>query len=347
MLKISQTMLMGQPDKVCDQVADAIVDEFVRRDKDSVASIQVFGGHGAMMISGSVNSRADFDCAAIAKKVYKEAGYSDEVEPFVHLGTPSYEHNGSFSRKAARAQAVCYGYATNKTREMLPPALSYSQALAHKIDEARVHDVSMQWLRPDGRVMVACDGPKVKHVSVFCQHVEGAMVAQVHGGILQNIIYPVIGKDEDVKLFVNPAGTFVKGGLESHTGQSGRRVASDLYGGLIPHAGTMVSGRDASHPARSGTYMARHIAKSIVAAGKASQAFVSLVYTVGRVDPIVFEVHGDKGEDLSQYAKEKFDLSIEGIIEKFDLRRPMFRNMTCHGHFGRSDAPWEEVTELQ
>ena len=343
MIKVAQTMLTGHPDKVCDQVADAIIDEFLRRDELSKGSVHVFGGHGAMMISGSIESRADFDCSQIAKRVYRDAGYDDEIEPFVHLGVPLREDIGVMPANASRAQAVCYGFATNQTREMLPPAVVYAQSLARKIDEARMHDSEMKWLLPDGRVLVAMDGKEVKQVVVFAQHTKNATVQDIHGGILNRILRPIIGKEDGIKLYVNPTGSFTGGGLASHTGQSGRRVSADLYGGLIPHGGALLSGRDPGHPARSGTYIARHIAKSLVSDGKASQVFVTLAYMVGRVDPIVFDVRGDKGEDLSEIAKEKFDVRIESVIKQFNLRRPMYRNMAVYGHFGRSDAPWETV----
>ncbi len=343
MIKIAQAMLSSHPDKVCDQVADAIVDEFLRRDEFTKGSVHVFGGHGAMMISGSVDSRADFDCAQIAKRVYCEAGYTDEIEPFVHLGIPTNEWGSSMPKNATRAQAVCYGYATNQTREMLPPALVYAQSIARKVDEARLHDKEMSWLRPDGRVTVIMDGKDVTQVTVYCQHAPEATVQDIHGGILNRVLRPVLQKDNGVKLFVNPAGLFTRGGLAEHTGQSGRRVVTDLYGGLMPHGGALLSGRDPSHPGRAGTYMARHIAKYLVKEGKASQVFVTLAYTVGRIDPIVFDVRGDNGEDLSALAHPLFDATIEGIIKRFHLRRPMYRALVAYGPFGRSDAPWESV----
>src|SRR3989338_1409046 len=340
MIKVAQAMLMGHPDKVCDQVADAIMDEFLHRDTETRGSVYVFGGHGAMMISGSVSSRADFDCAEIAKRVYKQVGYEDEIEPFVHLGVPTDDF-GTVAKTASRAQAVCYGYATNATREMLPRAQVYAQALARAVDEARMHDQEMHWLRPDGRVMVAMNGTHSTHVTVFCQHAEDAKVQDVHHGILERVVRPVIGDTKEIKLFVNTTGVYVNGGLSTHTGQSGRRTASDLYGGLMPHGGELIIGRDPAHPSRAGFYMARHMARELVKIGKASQVFVTLVYTIGRVDPVLLDVRGDKGEDLTSTAKERFDLRIEKIVEMFNLRRPIYRNLAVYGPFGRNDAPWE------
>ena len=346
MKKVSESVLAGHPDKICDQVADAILDEFLRRDKDSRVNLEVFAGHGAMMISGSVESRADFDCAAVARQVYKQAGYEDEVEPFVHLGEMNSEWSGLVSGSAAIDQVICRGYATKATREMVPAAAMYAREIAKKIDEARVHDASMSWLRPDGRVLVAMDGKNVSHVSVFCQHDEGVKVQEIHGGILEKIIKPVVGDVSNVKLFVNPAGPFTKGGLSCGAGQSGRRASSDLYGGLIPHGSVTLSGKDPSHPARAGSYMARHIAKSLVAAGKAKQAIVKIVYTIGRVDPIIVEAIGDAGEDLTELVKSKFDLKIDSIVKEFDLKRPIYRRLATEGQVGVSDVLWEEVREL-
>lgn len=332
---------MGHPDKLCDQVADTILDEFLRRDKETRANIEVFAGHGAMMISGEVESRADFDVGQIAKKVYKDAGYDDDIEPFVHLGSLKREWSDSISQNAASDHAVCYGYATKATREMLPPPVVFAHALARKLDEARQHNSAMQWVRPDGRVLVAMDGRDITHVSIFVSHAKGTRVQEVHGGVLEHVIKPVIGSVENVKLFVNPAGPFTQGGLSCYTGLSGRRAASDLYGGLVPHVNLSLSGKDPSHPSRSGTYMSRFIARELVKEDRASQALVKIVYAIGRVDPIIVEATGDKGEDLTDYVMENFDLTISAIVDRFQLKKPIYRAISTYGQVGVSDLPWE------
>jgi S-adenosylmethionine synthetase len=341
MRKIAESFLMGHPDKLCDQVADTIVDEFLRRDKETRANIEVFAGHGAMMISGEVDSRADFDVGQIAKRVYKDAGYDDDIEPFVHLGSMKREWTESMAKNSATNHAICYGYATKATREMLPTPVVYAHALAQKIDEARQHNSSMKWLKPDGRVMVAMQGREVTHVSIFVSHAKNTKVQEVHGGILEHVIKPVIGSVENVKLFVNPAGPFTKGGLSCNTGQSGRQSASDLYGGLVPHVGLSLSGKDPSHPSRAGSYMARYIARKIVNEGKATQSLVKIVYIIGRADPVIVEATGDKGEDLTEYVKQNFDLKIASIVEKFQLKKPIYRAISTYGHVGVADLPWE------
>ena len=336
-------MLAGHPDKLCDQVADAIVDEFLRRDADARVDVQVFAGHGAMMVSGEVASVADFDVSTIAKRVYREAGYKDEIEPFVHLGNHDREWSALVAKGAASDQVVCHGYATKATREMVPPPVVYANALAQKIDEAREHDAAMKWLRPDGRVLVGMRGRDVTHVSVFVQHDKDVKVQEIHGGMLNRVIEPVIGSVENVKLFVNPAGPFTQGGLSCSTGQSGRRVASDLYGGLIPHGNLSLCGKDPRDPARAGTYLARHIAKWLVQQEHTTQAMVNIVYTVGRVDPMVVEAIGDKGADLTQIVKEQFSFKIEDIVKQFNLAKPMYRNVATYGQVGRPELPWEQV----
>lgn len=346
MLKVAEAVLAGHPDKLCDQVADAIVDEFLRRDTSARVNIEVFGGHGAMMISGGVTSRADFDVSVIAKRVYKDAGYTDDLEPFVHLGAHTSEWTDLVAKGAATDQAVCYGYATKATREMLPASVVYANALARKIDEARQHDAMMKWLRPDGRVLVAMRGREVSHVSIFAQHDAQVKVQEVQGGMLERVIAPVIGSVEAVKLFVNPAGPFTQGGLAYHTGQSGRRVGADLYGGLVPQGNISLCGKDPRHPARAGSYMARHIAKSLVASGRTGQALVKLVYTIGRVDPIIFEVTGDAGEDFTELLRAQFDLKISSIVQQFQLEKPMYRTISSYGQLG-AEVPWEAVTDLQ
>ena len=340
-------MLGGHPDKLCDQVADAIVDEFLRRDKDARVDVQVFAGHGAMMVSGEVESRADFDVGAIAKRVYRDAGYEDEIEPFVHLGAHEREWSSLVAKGAASDQVICYGYATKGTREMLPSPVVFANALAKQIDEARQHDGAMKWLRPDGRVLVAMEGRDVTHVSIFAQHDKDVKVQEIHGGMLDRVIAPVIGSVEKVKLFVNPAGPFTKGGLSCNTGQTGNRVASDLYGGLIPHGDVALCGKDPRNPARAGTYMARHVAKSLVSSGLAQQVMVKIVYTIGRVDPTIVEATGDRGEDLTQVVKDNFSFKIQDIVETLDLARPIYRATATYGHVGRSEFPWETPVEIK
>ena len=259
MIKVAEHHLEGHPDKICDQIADAILDEFVRRDEKTRADISVFGGHGAVMISGEVMSKADFDCAEIAKRVYRDIGYEDEVEPFVHLGAPPSAWQEGVSKNAPIDRALCTGFAAKATREFLSPANVFASLLAEKIDEARRHDANMNWLRPDGSVWVGMDGNRVTSVGIFCQHTEGALVQQVYGGVLDRIIRPVIGNVDGVKLFVNSGGSFVEGGFKKTVGQSGSAIASDLYGGLLLLGMGGLSGKDGSHPLRAGTYMARHI----------------------------------------------------------------------------------------
>ncbi len=345
MVKVAEQVLAGHPDKICDQVADAIVDEFLRRDDKARLHIEVFAGHGAMMISGDVDSRADFDCSAIAKRVYKDTGYEDEVEPFVHLGSPEREWAPLVSKGAACDQVICHGFATAATREMLPLSVVFAQALARQLDEARRHDDKMRWLKPDGRVLVACEGNKVTHVVIFCEHDAGVKVQEVHNGMLEKVIRPVVGALDNVKLFVNPAGPFTRGGLSCAAGQSGRRSAGDLYGGLVPHGDIGLSGKGPDHPARAGSYMARHIAKSLVASGKARQALVKLVYIIGRADPIIVEAIGDNGADITPLLRETFDVSIEAIVKKFNLRKPIYQPLATYGHVGRETA-WEVPTVL-
>ncbi|MEK7108150.1 MAG: methionine adenosyltransferase domain-containing protein [Patescibacteria group bacterium] len=345
MMKVAESVLAGHPDKVCDQVADAIVDEFLHRDSHARVQVEVFAGHGAMMISGDVDSRADFDCAAIAKRVYKDIGYDDVVEPFVHLGTTEREWAALVSKGAACEPAICHGFATAATREMLPQVQVFAHALARQLDEARKHDEKMRWVKPDGRVLVVMDGKEVTHVVIFCQHDAGVKVQEVHSGMLERVIRPVIGSLDHVKLFVNPAGPFTQGGLSCATGQSGRRGASDLYGGLVPHGDVALSGKSPDHPLRAGSYMARHIAKSLVASNKARQALVKLVYITGRTEPIIVEAIGDNGADLTSAIRGVFDLSLDAIVKKFNLRKPIYQSLATYGHMGR-ETPWEQPTIL-
>ena len=231
-MKVAESVLAGHPDKVCDQVADAIVDEFYRDAQARGAGGGVCGT-GLMMISGDVDSRADFDCAAIAKRVYKDIGYDDVVEPFVHLGTTEREWAALVSKARRVSRRFVMGLHGGDA-EMLPQVQVFAHALARQLDEARKHD-EKDAVGEARRPCIGGDGwQEVTHVVIFCQHDASVKVQEVHGGMLERVIRPVIGSLDQVKLFVNPAGPFTQGGLSCATGRSGRRGASDLYGGLVP-----------------------------------------------------------------------------------------------------------------
>ena len=276
MLKSVEIARPGHPDKICDQIADALVDEYLRRDPQSAVDIQVLGGHGMVMVAGTVDSKADFDASKIVMQVYKEIGYTDELEPFIHLERPSEDLSRIIVKGGARGTTVAYGYATRETREFLPRALVYAQAMTRRLDDLRERDPQYSWLRPDGKVQVTMDGQKPVAVSISAQHEAGVEKNYIQSRLMEDVVQPVIGQEDGVKLFINSGGAFTKGGFEAGAGSSSRKVLADTYGGLLPSTDFVLSGKDPCQPARAGTYMARFIAKQLVHEGIASNIFIKI-----------------------------------------------------------------------
>jgi S-adenosylmethionine synthetase len=345
MLKSVEIARPGHPDKVCDQIADALVDEFLRRDPKSTVDLQVLGGHGMVMVAGTVDSKADFDAAKIVLQVYKEIGYKDEIEPFIHLERPSEDLSRVLVRGGTRGTTIAYGYASRETREFLPRALVYARAITRRLDDLREQDPQFNWLGPDGKVQVTMQGQKTVAVSLLAQHDVGVEPHHVQSQLLDSVVTPIIGQQEGVKIFVNSGGPFTLGGFEMGVGSSGRKILSDTYGGLLPSTDFGLSGKDPSQPPRAGSYMARFIAKQLVREEVAGNVFVKIGYTIGQVDPVFVEAVTGKGQDLSDLVKGRFDLRIESIVEFLKLRQPFYRRATQYGQFGHDGFPWEDPRE--
>jgi S-adenosylmethionine synthetase len=242
----------------------------------------------------------------------------------------------------AQGTAIVYGYATRETREMLPPAVVYAHALARRIDDLRRTDPHFTWLKPDGKIQLAMEGKKIDHVTVIAAHHEGMELQQVQALLLEHAVKPVLGDVEGVKLFINPGGAFTTGGFTMNAGVSGRKSLADGYGGLLPHGGMALPGKDPLKPARAGTYMARYAARMLVKEGLTSNVLISAVYAVGVADPVLLSARGGDGTDLSALVKERFDFRPEAIVERFNLRRPLYASCAAYGMFGREGMPWEE-----
>ncbi|KKW30404.1 MAG: S-adenosylmethionine synthase [Candidatus Uhrbacteria bacterium GW2011_GWD2_52_7] len=343
MLKVVEAPLAGHPDKVCDHIVESIVDEYLRRDPLSRMDIQALGSHGMIMLGGIVDSRADFDASEIARAVYEKTGYADAVEFFVNLERPSEEEGRAIVRGGAQGTAIVHGYATRETREMLPRAVVFANLLARRIDDLRRTDTRFSWLHPDGKLQLATEGDRVVAVTAIIEHDRSIEVPHVQAHILENAIIPVIGNADHVKILVNPAGPFTRGGFEANAGVSGRKVLADTYGGLLPHGGIALAGKDPLKPGRAGTLMARFVAKQLVAEGVANNVFVTAVYSLGMAEPLLLSARSGQGEDLTQLVTERFDFRSEAIVERLNLRRPLYGACATYGIFGREGLPWEEV----
>ena len=342
MLKAVEAPLAGHPDKVCDLLVESVVDEYLRRDLLSKMDIQALGSNGMIMLGGVVDSRADFDVAEIAKQAYASVGYTEPVELFVNLERPSEQRLRAPRASGASGTAIVYGYATRETREMMPRAVVYANALARRIDDLRKTDTRFSWLRPDGKVQLAMDGERITSVTLIAAHAEDMDLNQVQALLLEHAVTPVLGNVDGVKVFINPVGPFTTGGFTLNAGVSGRKMLSDTYGGLLPHGGVAMVGKDPLKPSRAGAYMARYAARELVREGLTSNALISVVYSVGLEEPVALSARGGDGSDLSDVIKQRFDFRSEAIVERFNLRRPMYAACANYGMFGREGVPWEE-----
>ena len=340
-----ESVTSGHPDKICDQITDGIVDEYLRRDPESRLDLKVLGSHGMMMIGGEVNSTADFDVAALAKQIYREIGYLDEIEVFVNVEESSEEIKKT---RGSYDTVTVNGYATRETREFLPLPLVLANGLVRRLDDLRKLDPSFHWLGADGKAQVVMEGKKVMAVTLLASHAADVSAIDAQARLLERVVAPVIG-GEDAQIFINPLGIFSVQGFQSEAGASGRRTAADFYGGLIPHGDSSPIGKDPQRAERAGAYMARHVARQLVKEGKADSVVVSLTYTLGRIEPIAIDIKtpsqapspGVGRESLLEYVKQNYNFNLDAIVEKFDLKKPIYRSISVYGQFGRDGLPWE------
>lgn len=343
MRKAAEAVTAGHPDKICDQIADAIVDEYLRRDPAARVNVNVFGSRGMLVVGGQVRSQADFDLAALAKQTYADIGYVDELEVFANVDAAPLDANAP---RVSSDAVVVNGYATKETREMLPRAFVFATNVARRLDDLRRADPNFFWLLPDGKAQVVMERERVVAVSVQASHAENIAPRDVQNALVERAITPIVG--EHAQVVVNPLGAFTSAGFAGASGMSGRKVSSDAYGGLIPHGDSSLSGKDPSRPERAGAYMARLAARFLVEQGLATSALVTAVYVPGRAEPLHLEVSGvsDKSRgakmDYANLIKAQFDFRPDAIVERLGLLKPMYLQTAAYGHFGRAGFPWEE-----
>jgi S-adenosylmethionine synthetase len=323
MQTMAYAVLDGHPNRLCDLVAEAIVDECLRRDPKSAMGVRVLGGRGAIMVSGEWVSRAEFDGAQFVRMVCAEAGAGD-VEPFVHVGIPQPVWAQAREKGVATETVVAKGYATRSTREQLPPGAVFAHDLVRRLREARLHNAAFSWLGADGFVWVESQGNHVKHLGVQVQHAEGIGVGQVQSELFERVLRPMSG-GEGVQYRVNAQGPFTTGGFAVGCGQSG--VEDYLYAGLLALRSGV--GTDGAHVRRAGNAMARFLAKEYLAASDAKQVWVQLTYVPGLAEPVSSQVLAD-GKDVSEWVKG-FDLRLQAIAERLDLCKPRYRRAVEHG----------------
>ena len=358
----AESVTEGHPDKLCDTVADAVLDAFLLGNPDSRVACEVLATAGKITVAGEITTNSVPDIPHIVCKTVRRIGYSGnyEVEVDVHDQSPDIAEavNGE-NEVTAGDQGIVYGYACQETPQLLPLPVVLAHRITMGLTEARRNHL-LEWLRPDGKAQVSveyADGKpmRVATVVVSTQHKPEVSQKELRETVYQLILVPALGKylDLNTEVLINPSGSFVLGGFEADTGLTGRKLMVDTYGGIVPHGGGALSGKDCTKVDRSGAYMARYLAKNIVAAGLAEKCTVSMAYAIGKAEPLYVQAdtHGTSvypDAVLAEAVKLIFDLTPTGMANALQLMEPMYQKYCNYGHFTHQSAPWEQTdcTEL-
>ncbi len=342
-----ESVTSGHPDKICDQISDAVVDACLKQDPKSRVAVEAFGSHGLLVVGGEVTSNAKIDYEALARNVYKDIGHDDELRVITNVVQQSPDIAQGVDIGGAGDQGIMYGFATDDTPEFLPSALVNVHKLARGLEQLRREDkTNFWWIKPDGKTQLTVENGTVKTALVSCQHAENIEQNEVKRLFIRYLLEPVLGDLVDIEILVNPTGKFVQGGFAADTGLTGRKIMVDTYGGLAPHGGGAFSGKDATKVDRSAAYMARFVAKNIVANHLAKKCLVSVAYAIGRAEPLMINAVDEQGKSVIEVVNKKFDFRPAAIIERLDLQKPIYYTTAAYGHFGRIGLPWEEVISL-
>lgn len=362
----SESVTEGHPDKLCDSISDIILDEYIKVDKDARVAIETFASKNMIIIAGQVSSNKDIQIEEIVRQRIKEIGYDNENTDIdyrtckidINITRQSPDISQGVDIGGAGDQGIMFGFACNETENYMPFAIDTAHKLAKKITEVRKSKL-IPYLRPDAKTQVTVeyenDKPKrIDTILISTQHLENIEQETIKKDIIDKVIKQVIDKkmmDENTKIYVNPTGNFVIGGPLGDTGLTGRKIIVDTYGGYSRHGGGAFSGKDPSKVDRSAAYMARHIAKNIVANNLASKCEIQLSYAIGMKEPLsiyvnTFGTANIEEEKIVNIIRDKFDLTPNGIIEYLDLKRPIYSQTTNYGHFGKDDLPWEKIISL-
>jgi len=354
----SESVSEGHPDKVCDFIADSVLDAHLAQDPASRVACEVLCKDGNVVLAGEITSRASVDHVAVAREAIRAVGYTDSSEPFNADGVRVTE---LISRQApeiaqgvnvggAGDQGLMFGYATDETPELMPLPILLAHALSRRLADDRRAGVR-RWLRPDAKtqVSVAYDGVEpveVRTVLVSTQHAPDASQGEIREYVERELIPAALGAwhRDGIEVLVNPTGSFSLGGPSADCGVTGRKIIVDSYGGMGRHGGGAFSGKDPSKVDRSAAYFGRFVARQVVRAGLARRCELQVAYAIGRDRPVSVRVDTfgtGSAERAERYVNEHFDFRPEAVIERLDLRRPIYRSTTNYGHFGRAGLPWE------
>ncbi|MBI5456484.1 methionine adenosyltransferase [Candidatus Kaiserbacteria bacterium] len=340
-----ESVTSGHPDKVCDQISDAILDAALKEDPMSRVAIETFGSHGTLMIGGEIKTNAKLNFEKIARKVYKDIGYTEKLDVLVKVAQQSGDIAMGVDTGGAGDQGIMYGYATDETKEMLPLGVVLVHKMARKLEELR-RSKKLKWIKPDGKTQVTIAKGKVLTALTSTQHDEKISQEDIRADLIKHLFKPILGNLDAIEVLVNPTGQFIQGGFFADAGLTGRKIQVDTYGGLAPHGGGAFSGKDATKVDRSAAYMCRFVAKNLVANGYAKKALVTVAYAIGRVEPVMVEAFSDSGKNLTSVVNKHFDFRPRAIIERLGLRKPIFQETAAYGHFGVSGRPWEKIVKI-
>lgn len=380
----SESVTEGHPDKIADQVSDAILDEILKDDPNARVACETTVTTGMALISGEISTSTYVDIPKVVRETIKNIGYTrakygydyqtmavltaiDEQSPDIAQGVDkALEYRNDISEEeieetGAGDQGLMFGYATNETETYMPLPIFLSHQLAKRLSDVR-KDGTLGYLRPDGKVQVTVeydenDKPKrIDTIVVSSQHAEDIELEQIQKDIKEHVIYPTVPEgliDDETKFFINPTGRFVIGGPQGDAGLTGRKIIVDTYGGYARHGGGCFSGKDPTKVDRSAAYAARYVAKNIVAAGLAEQCEVQLAYAIGVAEPVSIAIDTFKTGKVSEgqlveAVRKHFDLRPAGIIKMLDLKHPIYKQTAAYGHFGRTDVllPWEKLDKV-
>lgn len=371
----SESVTEGHPDKLCDYISDSILDSYLAKDKNARVACETVAGKGEIYITGEITSTANVDIEQVVRDTIKEVGYADseydidyrtckiyinlsKQSPDIALGVDKSledKEGKDVESEGAGDQGLMFGYACDETEELMPLPISLAHKLSKRLTEVRKEKI-IDYLRPDGKtqVTVEYDGDKpvrVDTIVVSTQHLPDVDMNVLKKDIIEKVIKPIVPAnllDENAKYFINPTGRFVIGGPLGDSGLTGRKIIVDTYGGAARHGGGAFSGKDPTKVDRSASYMARHIAKNIVANGYAKKCEIQIAYSIGVAKPVSIYVntYGTNTipeEEIVEKIDKTFDLTPRGIINYLDLQRPIYRQTTNYGHFGKKDLPWEKI----
>ena len=363
----SESVTKGHPDKVADQISDAILDECLKQDKYSRVAVETAVTEQYVLIIGEITSKAKVDYEAVVRNVIKEIGYDNESLGFdyknckidIKIHEQSEDIAGATKEEnlGAGDQGMMFGYATNETEDYMPAAIYYARKLANRLTDIREKN-GISYLRPDGKTQVTCQYEnnelvKIDTIVISTQHIRGIPQKKIEKDIIKKVIKPVIPDNllVDTKILINPSGNFVVGGPAGDSGLTGRKIIVDTYGGYCPHGGGAFSGKDPTKVDRSGAYMARYIAKKIVATNQADRCQVQLAYAIGVKEPVSININTFgtgkvADEKLEEMVKEIYDLTPKGIIDFLELREnPIYQKLAAKGQIGSEYGKWEKVDE--